>query len=99
MISDASPNAWAWHDMACRPDGSKHNSTCVADAREGRAASLLVGCLQMTNEVMSKAGIPAVSTWNDTLPLWESNRDNGHAWSALASPQLVTECPEMIACR
>ena len=34
--------------------------------------------LQLTNEVMSKAGIPVVSTWNDTLPLWEFHRDNGH---------------------
>ncbi|CAL5228742.1 g11927 [Coccomyxa viridis] len=33
---------------------------------------------KLTNEVMSQAGIPVVSTWNDTLPLWEFHRDNGH---------------------
>ncbi len=67
--------------------------TCEAEVCEGHVSSFLNGCLQMTNEVMSKAGIPVVSTWNDTLPLWEFHRDNGHGlecthFCAPSAPQL-----------
>ena len=48
---------------------------------------------QITNDVMSKAGIPVVSTWNETLPLWDFHRDNGHGlecthFCAPSAPQL-----------
>ena len=70
----------------CDESGDSDNTLCSATDRA--RWHLREGCalehepypcaLQLTNEVMSKAGIPVVSTWNDTLPLWEFHRDNGH---------------------
>ena len=81
---------------------SSHSMHDLLEALDGRPLCLeqqpwpVLTCVvlaQITNDVMSKAGIPVVSTWNETLPLWDFHRDNGHGlecthFCAPSAPQL-----------